>query len=344
MKHTSSSATQQGFVSIVVCLIIMIILSLVTIGFAQIMSKEQTQALDRQLSSQAFYAAESGVNDARVDMNSFTTTCSPVVAYDAAQTVKSTCVFVNKQPKTVQEDNVGIPPKVFPIHTVNAAGTPTVPATLTIRWKKSSSTAGWTDFNSLAPNRFPAQGGAWGVNTGVGKVYLVPFKNGDTRDAIISKTGFMLLNPVALGASPNVPLASIQGQNSGKIINGSCVVATSECTAIIDTGFPASPAPAPYDELYMVISALYSPSNFTIEGADSAGSSLLFSDVQAVVDSTGRTTDVLRRIQVRVPLINSYSFAGSALTTFGSGPTNGLCKLWTGIPDPTLVNSANACP
>lgn len=344
MKHTSSTDSQQGFVSIVVCLIIMIILSLVTIGFAQIMSKEQTQALDRQLSSQAFYAAESGVNDARVDMNSFTTTCSPVVAYDAAQTVKSTCVFVNKQPKTVQFDNVGIAPKVFPLHTINAAGNPVVPATITIKWKKSSSTAGYTDFNNLAPTRFPAQGGTWGVNTGLAKVYVIPFSNSDTRDAIITKTGFMLTNPTTLGASPNVPLASIQGQNSGKIISGTCVVATSECTAIIDTGFPAAPAPATYNELYLVISALYSPSNFTVEGADSTGSSLLFKDVQAVVDSTGRTTDVLRRIQVRVPLINSYDFAGSALTTFGSGPTNGLCKLWTGIPDPTAVNSANACP
>ena len=343
MKHTSSTTSQQGFVSIVVCLIIMIILSLVTIGFAQIMSKEQTQALDRQLSTQAFYAAESGVNDARVDMNSYTTTCSPVVAYDAAQTVKSTCVFVNKQPKTIQFDNVGISPKVFPIHAINGAGNPVIPATLTIKWKKSSSTAGYSDFNSLAPNLFPAQAGAWGVNTGVGKVYVVPFKNGDTRDAMISKTGFMLLNPVAGGASLNVPLATTQGQNSGKIINGDCVAATSECTIIIDTGFAPGP-PLPYDELYFVISALYSPSNFTVEGADGTGASLFFKDVQAIVDSTGRTTDVLRRIQVRVPLINSYNFAGSAITTFGSGPTNGLCKLWTGIPDPTLVNSANTCP
>jgi hypothetical protein len=55
---------EGGFVSIIVCMIIMTILSLITIGFAQIMAREQRQALDRQLSSQAFYAAESGVNDA----------------------------------------------------------------------------------------------------------------------------------------------------------------------------------------------------------------------------------------------------------------------------------------
>ncbi len=54
---------KQGFVSIVVAALIMIILSLITIGFTRLMQREQRQAIDRQLTRQALYAAESGIND-----------------------------------------------------------------------------------------------------------------------------------------------------------------------------------------------------------------------------------------------------------------------------------------
>ena len=54
---------QDGIVSLIVSITIMIIISLVVISFARLMRTEQEQALDRQLSSQAFYAAETAVND-----------------------------------------------------------------------------------------------------------------------------------------------------------------------------------------------------------------------------------------------------------------------------------------
>lgn len=54
---------EQGFVAIVVAALIMVILSLITIGFTRMMQREQRQALDRQLTRQALYAAESGIND-----------------------------------------------------------------------------------------------------------------------------------------------------------------------------------------------------------------------------------------------------------------------------------------
>src|SRR5580698_3119973 len=55
---------QTGLASFLVTLIMMIIISLVVLGFAQIARHEQREALDNQLSSAAYYAAESGVNDA----------------------------------------------------------------------------------------------------------------------------------------------------------------------------------------------------------------------------------------------------------------------------------------
>jgi Tfp pilus assembly protein PilX len=56
---------EQGLVSIVVTMIFLIVLSLIVVGFAQVARREQRESLDRQLSSQAFYAAESGINIAK---------------------------------------------------------------------------------------------------------------------------------------------------------------------------------------------------------------------------------------------------------------------------------------
>lgn len=55
---------EQGIVAIIVSMIVLLMISLMTLGFARIMQREQRQAVDRQLSTQAFYAAESGINDA----------------------------------------------------------------------------------------------------------------------------------------------------------------------------------------------------------------------------------------------------------------------------------------
>jgi Tfp pilus assembly protein PilX len=59
--HNSS---QTGMVSIMVTMLLMLVITLIVLGFAQVSRREQIQTLDRQLSAQAFFAAESGVNDA----------------------------------------------------------------------------------------------------------------------------------------------------------------------------------------------------------------------------------------------------------------------------------------
>jgi hypothetical protein len=64
-KLDKKQRTEEGLVSIIAVTIIIIILSLMTAGFAKIMDREFRQSLDRELATQANYAAESGMNDAR---------------------------------------------------------------------------------------------------------------------------------------------------------------------------------------------------------------------------------------------------------------------------------------
>src|ERR1035438_10159281 len=115
-KKYNIGSNQSGVVSIFVTLIIMIILSIVVIGFSQISRREARAALDRQLSTQAFYAAESGINDAYSIVNkAIGTPLGPIPATSqcnspsyingtsnqidpTTNTASYTCLLVNVQP------------------------------------------------------------------------------------------------------------------------------------------------------------------------------------------------------------------------------------------------------
>jgi len=123
------SKQEQGFVSIIVAAILMVLMSVVTIGFSRAMQREQRQSLDRQLSSQAFYAAETAINDtynkiikdgsvAPID------SCDPsdlpnkgIIDKDEPD-VAFTCLRIDPSPSSLEFDNGKIATtesKVFPL-------------------------------------------------------------------------------------------------------------------------------------------------------------------------------------------------------------------------------------
>ena len=55
---------EKGMVSILVTMIMIIVITLIVLGFSQVARRNERESLDDQLSTQAYYAAESGVNAA----------------------------------------------------------------------------------------------------------------------------------------------------------------------------------------------------------------------------------------------------------------------------------------
>jgi Tfp pilus assembly protein PilX len=124
--------TEQGFVSIFVTTMLIIIVSLLVLAFAQVSRREQRQTLDTQLSSQAYYAAETGVNDAKaaimaspgadVSRTSCTDYSRPYDALDNTKdlagngSVAYTCVLVDAAPTAIPV-TVGKDPQVIPLQT-----------------------------------------------------------------------------------------------------------------------------------------------------------------------------------------------------------------------------------
>lgn len=74
MKPMKLNQNEDGIIAIVVTVIVLVVISITTLGFAQLSRREVRQTLDRQLSSEANYAAESGINEAIYAINGDTTT------------------------------------------------------------------------------------------------------------------------------------------------------------------------------------------------------------------------------------------------------------------------------
>ena len=124
--------SQEGMASIVVVSILVIIMTLISIGFARLMNRTLNSSANRQFSTQATYAAQSGINDVAsylknyVDTNPGYTslpysnkcngagsligsTATPGPFYNDSNLsgdTKYTCILLDAQPKVLSYDQV----------------------------------------------------------------------------------------------------------------------------------------------------------------------------------------------------------------------------------------------
>lgn len=340
------SKNQSGMVSLIVTMVLMVIMSLIVLGFARISRHEQRQALDRQLSAQAFYAAESGINDAIKALNSGTqylgydgdagtgnkTHCGPDTdpaslylgpvpsgtpatnVVDAVTNTVYTCLLINQNPTSLVYNPVGEGQAISADLHFSRLGVPIATVDhIEIEW--SAPTPGPSFIPPPYP-RFPPIGG-WPSDAALLRMSMTNFNNIDNdynRDLLNNSTFTAFLYPRQIGPGSidfdNAPAAQ------GAIAEAKCNNATDICSIIIDNIDSV--------HVYLRIGSLYKDSQITIKAwGRNFGVDVPLNIIggQAVIDSTGKSQDVLRRIQVRLP-INSKS-----------GPMNyavqvldGLCK------------------
>lgn len=91
---------EKGFASIVIALVFIIVLALLTVGFAQLARREQQNALDKQLATQANYAAESGINSAFRDIENgyITADGAPKNGVNTIKADPSNCMKASQDP------------------------------------------------------------------------------------------------------------------------------------------------------------------------------------------------------------------------------------------------------
>ncbi len=343
MLNRKRLLNQQGMVSLLVTTFVIIIISLVVLGFAKVMQREQRQALDRQLSTQAFYAAETGINDAVKALSqgyaANKTTCPPDATgpmavtniIDANNNLSYPCLLINQTPETLEFGSIGnTQATTVPIHTSVAVDH------LLISWQDA---AGGKNFTTTLPSLLPTAG--WTSNTGVLRVALTPVTTPVSRNGLINSTFTAFLYPQAGSGLSQINYNPDKAEQ-GAITSGNCSETATPryCNVQINNLGSLNS-----NNLFLQLRTFYSNSTITITAYNSSNQKLVFKDAQAVVDSTGKVNDVLRRVQVRVPIRSNYDYPDFALDSGFSvckrlatiPPINGSPQTTTieGTPDPT---------
>lgn len=296
---------QSGMASIMITMITMIVVSLIVLGFATISRREQGNTLDQQLSTQAFYAAESGVEDARNIIMNDVKTNKPVLprtnctsnaggatyptgskmVLDSAHSVSYTCLLVNPALTDAEYDGVGEQSTVVPIN-----ATQTI-SSLVITWRPTNNQSPYRTNCPASTTTSFKPAGQWTCDYGLLRMDLVPTQGALTRAGLESSTLSSFLEPLKAGGNANVSYSGNVGKaNVTGVVCGNG--AGAQCKVTI-TGLVAS------DNLALRLSSYYQESNIKIEAYH--GGTLLTTSGQVAVDVTGDAAGVLRRIQVRIP-------------------------------------------
>lgn len=333
MSRTDSR--QSGMVAIMVTMIMILIISLIVLGFAQVTRRNQREALDNQLSTQAYYAAESGVNVAdrffqanpMAQLNTtgnctkFMTDASPSgLGYTPGQNVLNqgnntafTCLMVNSIPPSLA---------VAPL----AQGKSTV-------WHLQSSTGGnfgslkfsWSskDANfggnsndcvsaTLPAGKFP-QANKWKCTFGILRIDLVTGGANITNSSLEAGN---LLRTIYVWPDNTVSSTVGLSTNPALTTGSSCNYAVNSCSVILGLNSLDSP------ELYARLTVLYQDAASASVTDGNPGAGINFINGQAIIDATGKAQDELRRLQVRIPLMQESTI----LPNFAISSTDPICK------------------
>jgi Tfp pilus assembly protein PilX len=337
--------SEKGFISLFSVLIIMAILTLIAVGFSAVVRRAQQRVLDNQLNTQAFYAAESGVNDAKAALEASPaltkTTCQggTFTGYnngiDAGLNVGYTCLLINSTDPKLIFNAVPLEGTANP-KTVNfQTSTGAAVSTFDVTWSPASGSA---NIPPAGTGLVPSTTWAASNYLGMVRIDLVPVNQGLDRDSLARKSFSFFLYPTLGGGFSGTVTTINDSPDQGGLAPINCIAAP--CTAHMRLA-AAGGLPGSLDSRYtMRVSSVYAPVNVTISnGVDVNGVSNSWSGGQAVIDSTGKANDVFRRIQVRIPLD-----ANGLTPAFAIQSADSICKVLLAKPGDTHPDPAYADP
>lgn len=312
---------ERGIAAIAVATIMMIVISIIVLGFSQAVRREERNALDNQLSTQAYYAAESGVNLVQEKVRTLTgpiekTDCAPdsnFNDYAIGENAKITCLLVNNKVPSLEYQAVST--NSVPAHVKVESG---VVDALNISWQSASNPSSTSGCGSTVPSMaFPE---SWTCAQPLLRVDLVPLPAGGgsvTAEQVRTSQYTLFLYPVS-GTSSVISYQA--GNDSGakgdvKGVRCDATLAPPQkpklCTAEI-TNLNS--------QAYAVrIMSIYGQSDVQILAPTTTGTKTLI-EGQVEVDSTARAADVIKRVRARLPI------ASSLVPDFALLSGNGICK------------------
>jgi Tfp pilus assembly protein PilX len=338
MRIKAKSIDQRGVVSFITVSFLAGILILITMGFMRVMISNQRQSLDNQLSTQAFYAAESGINDVRSKLPiadayyGLDKPCDGIIngvlsgnnTMDSTP-IKYTCLLVDN---TVEEILISDATTANGVMYQLQNESPSAINRIRISWGKSDQTGVSSSFTSTANQLPPAS--SWPSNTPAMlrlTIYAVGgnFSRSNLTDANRQRTYFIA--PFSRVAAPSTTIDS--STPDGSIISAQCASSMVDygCQATITLSGVFSGLGTTADSLFVRIRPIYNDEAPIKIEAFHGASQVTLINAQYVIDSTGRANDVYKRIKVRVPIQTEFNYPEYAAQT-----ANSICKQFIAYP------------
>ncbi|MFO0970935.1 MAG: hypothetical protein U0520_01140 [Candidatus Saccharimonadales bacterium] len=350
---------QRGAVSLISVVIFIIIITIVILAYLASALSQQRSAVNYDMSTRAYYSAESGIQDAlrafKADPGLNRPDCKPFLGGDSQGRLGDTslkpsgqpydyglsytCQIIDRTPKNISGTTSPFPNQSTAMFRLNPVSLPSSGNyVLRIRWSLKPTNT--TPVSNLPAARENSQQtlpqitdwkNANGEFNSMLRVSLINHpKTAISRDAIGQSVAF--LNP----AKQNSSLAFTKGSaNSGDtlISNADCQSTSGYfCEKTINlNGYDFGS-----DILYLRVGSIYRSTDFEVT-LSRGGIDVELADTQATIDVTGRAKDVYRRVRQAFPIAGGYFNDTTPDAAVISA--EGICKLFSVTDKPEEFNS-----
>ena len=294
---------------------------LIVIGFVQLSNRDRSQSLSQQLSLEAYYAAESGINEVKALLAKGSpipskSSCAPNNTYiqkingsGSIGNVGISCLLVQTSENVLSYGSIS-PGNYRVINVATSNGFPL--NKLEVYWQNpnvTSNTIPKTCFgNSSSPILVPSLNSS-SCYSGMLELSIVPSNN-------LTNVKTVYLYD---GNGPAYSQINFLSVASGSTYNGNCSTSNSP-----DYCFQEVQLPTGVSNWYLMVKPIYIPSKLDILGFTGSNQAALTG--QVIVDSTGYAGNEVQRL--RVNLSDNSSQSNNTVPTDSIDSTNSICKIF----------------
>ncbi len=323
MRRYLATANQTGAASLLTVIFLSLLITVVALSFVRLTVVEQRQSSDDDLTKRAFYAAESGVEDAK----------RAIAKYQAgtlASLNESVCDPAEGDGELINEPGLESRYTCQLIDLTAPNFQALIPAWQSVQVPLKSSSGftqvriSWHTEEDGAYSVRSSTLGNWEAVSGwnypaMPRAFFFWHPNGVFNGAGSLSQSVIFFNPDGGGVSTH----NLSDENATSDAQcQSSVPAGGYACSVTVTGFSSA------NSYFLRLSALYRSAHVQIELLDASGTPVDMQGAQAVVDVTGKAGDAFRRVEARVALSSSDILPDYALQS-----AENICKRFFIIDD-----------